>query len=334
MPTEVMPAQVLSHGPSPSATPATILEGRSALGTETGKALFAERNRIQDEMVENARQRALARGMGRTGTLESLLGAAGGASRRTASRSRSPPQYRPQVAGAKAPVHGVQKSVKQLKREAANLYHMHHAPTTPLQQRTNLSVQTHAPGVTGDTSYTHLIEGDLAPIGRVHLVSLGPDVGDQRENHILVQMDADSNMGANRLQKRSRRGPFRASSGRSTVMEHTSHVHYRRRGNAMEITVRRGVTDSELSTLIGKLGSHRIATFGAYLYIIMGNSRKKKVGRMTKVSLIKLRRRIVEALEKHKSIGLLIQDTIEKGTLHDSKTHSMETKGMLRGMQI
>ena len=68
-------------------------------------------------------------------------------------------------------------------------------------------------------------------MGRVHLVGLGPDVGDQHPTHFLSQLDADANMGAQNLRERSRKGPFRSSKGRSRVMNRTAHVTYRRRRN-------------------------------------------------------------------------------------------------------
>ena len=54
----------------------------------------------------------------------------------------------------------------------------------------------------------------------------------------------------------SARRPFK-SSGRSTIPSHSAHVLYRRRGNGIEITVRRGVTDKELDTLMSKLSPRR-----------------------------------------------------------------------------
>ena len=221
-------------------------------------------------------------------------------------------------------------------RRLAGAVAAHVAPPRPMQRRTNLfvaPVSSHGSddvsGTTGHTSYTHLIEGDLAPVGRVHLVSLGPDVADQRENHILVEMDADSNMGAKRLRERSRRGPFKTSSGRSTILSHSAHVLYRQRGNGIEITVRRGVTDKELDTLMSKLSAHAVGKVNSYLYIIRGG-RRKKIGIIGKVSLIKLRQRIEDALDKYRSVGLLLQDLITKGLMHKSDTHTMQTAAELR----
>ena len=198
-------------------------------------------------------------------------------------------------------------------------------------RRHNLSVETVIRGAERNTSYTHLIEGDLAPVGRVHLVSMGDAVGDQRDKHILAQMDADSNMGAKTLLKRSKRGPFKHSSGRSRIMSKTAHVSYRRRNGALEITVRRGVTEQEMDTLIAKLGAHRLSTRNSYLYIIKGNS-KKKIAALAQVKLDKLRMKIYDCLDKYSSIGLVVQDTFEKGALHKGYSHGMEMVESMRKM--
>ena len=193
----------------------------------------------------------------------------------------------------------------------------------------NLSVETVAKGTERNTSYNHMIEGDLAPVGRVHLVKMGNQVGDQRDNHILAQMDADSNMGAKTLLQRSKRGPFKRSSGRSRIMSRTAHVSYRRRNNALEITVRRGVTSQEMDTLIAKLGAHRLTTRSSFLYLIKGGS-KKLVSRLSNVNLEKFRAKIDDCLDKYSSIGLLVQDTFTKGALHKGYSHGMEMTEAMR----
>lgn len=189
------------------------------------------------------------------------------------------------------------------------------------ERQQSLIAQPSTRAFTEHTSYNHMIEGDLAPVGRVHLVSLGPDTGDQRDQHILTQLDADSNMGAQNLRERSRRGPFKASSGRSRVMGRSAHVSYRRRGHALEITVRRGVTDSEMSTLIGKLNAHRISSYKSILILISGS--RKKLGTLDRIDMEKLREKIYQQLDKRPTIGLLVQDVQTEGVLHKGYSHSM-----------
>ena len=200
-------------------------------------------------------------------------------------------------------------------------------PAVPAKERQrSLTAQVSAAGLTEHTSYTHLIQGDLAPVGRVHLVSLGPDVGDQREQHFLSQMDADANMGAQNLRMASRRGPFKHSSGRSRIMDRSAHVSYRRRGNAIEITVQRGVTETEMQTLLGKLASHRMASSRSEVFYISGSS--KKIGSLDRVDLQKLRDKIYKDLIKKRSIGIAIHDVYSKGLLHKGFSHGMDFKNM------
>jgi hypothetical protein len=249
-----------------------------------------------------------------------------------------PSAFRPirsPVRGARTPIFGRVRPRQEIADEDAAHAAAHRfarASPTVQQQRTNLSVETVYHGAERNTSYTHLIEGDLAPVGRVHLVKMGDAVGDQRENHIMSQMDADSNMGAQLLREQSKRGPFKRSSGRSRVMDRSAHVSYRRRLGAIEITITRGITDHELDTLISKMGAHRLSTHGAFLYILKGNS-KKLVARLDKVNLETFRNKIRDCLDKYPRMGLLIQDTYEKGALHKGYSHGMEMKENMRQMK-
>ena len=202
-------------------------------------------------------------------------------------------------------------------------------PRAP-QPKTTLDMRTSLHAERAHQSYTHNIQGDLAPgTGRVHLVSRGPHTGDESENHILTQLDADANMGAKRLVERSRRGPFKSSSGPSRLMDRSAHVSYRRRGRTLEITVSRGVTEHEMETLLGKLGAHRIGTNGSLLFVIKGGSRKK-FGSLDRVDMSKLRDMLYKCLEKYRVAGLLVVDTKERGTLHKGYSHSMGMKEAYR----
>ena len=241
-------------------------------------------------------------------------------------------QFRPIVAGKKVPKHGKNVKFEKMKkmREAASASRAPSPAQIQQLRQHSLSVETVYKGAERNTSYTHLIDGDLAPVGRVHLVKMG-NVGDQRDNHILAQMDADSNMGAKTLLQRSKRGPFKHSSGRSRVMAKTAHVSYRRRNGTLEITVRRGITEQEMDTLIAKLGAHRLSTRNSYLYIIKGG-RKKKIAALAQVKLDTLRMKIYDCLDKYSTIGLLVQDTYEKGALHKGYSHGMEMVDAMRKM--
>lgn len=192
------------------------------------------------------------------------------------------------------------------------------------RRRLSVVAEATSKAETEHTSYTHLIEGDMRTVGRIHLVSLAQDVGDERTNHFMTQMDADANMGANNLRHNSKRGPFKTSTGRSRVMDRSRHVAYRRRGHAMEITIRRGVTEYEMETLIGKLSAHRMGSQHADLYLISGS--RKKMGDLDRINMEKLRDMLYKELQKRATIGLLIQDMITKGILHKGYSHSMTFK--------
>ena len=233
------------------------------------------------------------------------------------------------VRGARRNVFGYERNPRVVKRERQVLREMDARPPSRQQQQTSLAVETPYQGAE-TTSYTHMIEGDIRPaVGRVHLVRLGDQVGDARDSHLLTEMDADANMGAKKLREQSRRGPFKSSTGRSRVMDRSAHVAYRRRLRALEITISRGVTLHEMDTLIGKLGAHRLATHGSFLFIIKGTSRKK-VGALDRIDLRKLRDKIHECLDKHRACGLLVQDTQERGTMHKAYSHGMEMKENFR----
>ena len=197
---------------------------------------------------------------------------------------------------------------------------MHHV-------RNDLRVENAPTGIAA-TSYNHLIQGDLAPIGRVHLVTLGPLVGDEESRHFLAEMDADSNMGAKRMLDAGRRGPFRTASGASRVMDRSAHVLYRRRGHSLEITVLRGVTAYELDTLIGKISAHRMSTTESTLIFIDG--RRKKLGSLDRVDMVKLRDKIEKALDKRRQIGLEISDRAQRGIMHKAMGHKRAMKTSMR----
>ena len=198
------------------------------------------------------------------------------------------------------------------------------------QIRNDLRVEN-APTSIRATSYNHLIEGDIAPIGRVHLVTLGPLVGDEESRHFLAEMDADSNMGAKRMLDAGRRGPFKGSSG-NRIMDRSAHVTYRRRGHSIEITVLRGVTSYELDTLIGKLGAHRISTTRSTLFFSDG--RKKKMGLLDQIDLEKLREKIENALDKRRQIGIEISDQSHRGIMHKAGAHKRAMKASMRSGEL
>ena len=163
------------------------------------------------------------------------------------------------------------------------------------------------------TAYTSLSSGDVVapPTGRVHLVGMG-NYGDRNE-HFLAQMDADANMGAKKVMKKQ--GPFKGQSGDSYVMERSAHTSFRRRGNGIEITVRRGVSGMEVEKLIGRLAAHRMSVHTTFVYLIEG-SKRRKLGRLSEIDLEKLKAKIYTLLTKRPHLGIHLVDEADTGVLH------------------
>ena len=162
------------------------------------------------------------------------------------------------------------------------------------------------------TAYTMMSSGDLlAPAsGRVHLVGMGRHAD---PNLHFMQMDADSNMGAKKAMKKQ--GPFKSQSGDSYVMERSAHTSFRRRGNGIEITVRRGVSGNEVEKLIGRLAAHRLSVHTTFVYLVEG-SKRRKLGRLSEIDLDKLKAKIYMLLTKRPHLGIHLVDEADTGALH------------------
>jgi hypothetical protein len=113
-------------------------------------------------------------------------------------------------------------------------------------------------------------------------------------------------------------------------MDKSAHVSYRRRGHAIEITIRRGITSHEMDTLLGKLSAHRMGSMGSALFLIAGT--RKKIGSLDRVNMQNLQTRIYKELDKRATVGLLVQDLHSKGLLHKGFSHSMTSKENARQM--
>ena len=240
--------------------------------------------------------------------------------RKLARRAAAPRRPRPGSARSPIDLTGQERAEKQAEASKARFGHY--------TRRTDLRVENAPTTAAIETSYNHLINGDLAPIGRVHLVSMGPLVGSEESRHFLAEMDADSNMGATELLNSSRRGPFKHRTGSSRIMDRSAHVTYRRRGHSLEITVIRGVTMYEMDTLIGKLGAHRVSTSNTHIFIVDG--KRRKLGNIDRVDLEKLRTMIEDVLRKRRKVGILLTDTKEHGILHNKTGHARSMKAHMR----
>ena len=104
-------------------------------------------------------------------------------------------------------------------------------------------------------------------MGQVHMVHFGAN---PNEKHFLFDIEGDVNEGQKRLISKSQRGPFASSTGRSTIMDRSSHVIYRKRNGALEITVSRGVIQSEIDLLMNKLAMHRTSVPLSNVVLIKG----------------------------------------------------------------
>ena len=183
-------------------------------------------------------------------------------------------------------------------------------------QRTHLYVNPTA-NIWQSTGYRRSIGGDMMPpeTGRVHLVRPG-DLADPME-HFMRGMEptADSNMG------RKKAGPFKHSKGRSLVMSRSRFTHVRKRNDALEITIDRGVTPKEVDSVLARLTSHRLAAHSTLVYLVVG-SKTLKLGKLASIDIDKLRRKLHALLAKNRSVGLQIVDEGPQGPMFRHAAHN------------
>ena len=179
--------------------------------------------------------------------------------------------------------------------------------------------------------HTHLLQTDnnVQPVmGAVHIVHAGDDA--DRERHMMLDVHAKMNKGRREIVARGRRGPFRDKGGRSTVMDSSAHVIYRKRAGAFEITVRRGVIGSEIQQLLSKLSMHRLSMSGSYLVIIKGNKRYR-LGRLSEFDLRELRDLIGDCVDSYGSCGLeVVEAAAGAGALYKPGVHNARFKSDAR----
>ena len=178
----------------------------------------------------------------------------------------------------------------------------------------------------------HLLQTDHGfsqPVmGAVHLVRAAPDYNDK---HFMHDVEGDINEGQKVLVERAKRGPFREQGGRSTVMDSSAHVIYRKRAGAMEITVKRGVVGAEVRQMMSKLTMHRMSAFGSNVVLIKGTKRFR-LGPLAEINLKYLKQLVFECLQQYGSCGLEITEThagsgaIYKGGAHGSRFKSKARK--------
>ena len=177
----------------------------------------------------------------------------------------------------------------------------------------------------------HLLQTDRGfsqPVmGAVHYVQAARHFSDK---HFMHDVEGDINEGQKVLVERARRGPFKDQTGRSTVMDRSAHVTYRKRAGAFEITARRGVTHSEMQQLLSKLSIHRMSIHGSHLVIIKG-SKRYRLGPLAEINLKYLTELVRECIDQYGSCGLEITESrAGVGALYKPGAHSARFKSNAR----
>jgi hypothetical protein len=160
---------------------------------------------------------------------------------------------------------------------------------------------------------------ERARMGRAHLIRPSMHAG---PHHFMHEIQADANMGKRSLESDARRGPFSNMEGSYRTMARSAKVVYKVRNKIVQITIQRGVHRKELDVLIGKLGAHRMSTSDTEIYII-ANRRKTRMGLLSSISLVDLRKTIQQNLTKFRTVGIALHDR-KPGALHRKHRPSYE----------
>jgi hypothetical protein len=177
----------------------------------------------------------------------------------------------------------------------------------------------------------HLLQtdNDVQPaMGAVHMVSASSNYHDK---HFMFDIEGDINEGQRVMIEKSRKGPFRHESGRSTVMDRSAHITYRKRAGAMEITVKRGCIKQEMEQMMRKLVSHRLSSFGSLVTLIKG-SKRYRLGKLSDINMRYLRELVEECIEQYGTCGVEITESSQagRGSLYKSKVHGSRFKSAAR----
>ena len=172
----------------------------------------------------------------------------------------------------------------------------------------------------------HLLQTDnnVAPVmGRVHMVRPARNFSDK---HFMVDMHGDINEGQKSVVERSRRGPFRGHGGRSTIMDRSAHITYRKRRGVFEITIRKGVQNAEMDQMTSKLQMHRMHQDGSRVTIIKG-TRRYRLGRLRDLDLNYLIELIADCVSQYGHCGIeIVEERSGSGPLYRGSSHGVEFK--------
>ena len=176
----------------------------------------------------------------------------------------------------------------------------------------------------------HLMQTDnnIAPVmGRVHLVRPQQGFSDK---HFMMDVHGDINEGQRTLIEKSRKGPFKDRGGRSTIYDSTAHTMYRGRRGIFEITVKRGVSSSEMQRLASKLNVHSLSQKGSRIVLIKGG-RRYVLGFLRDLDIRHIMSMVRECIGSYGACGLeLTEDVQGTGALHNPHVHGMKFKSSAR----
>lgn len=197
------------------------------------------------------------------------------------------------------------------------------------RHRTDLRADTYQRGTT-HVAQVHLLQTDnnIVPVmGAVHMVRMAPNA---HEKHFMHDVGADVNQGQRALVERSTN--MFGATGPSLQLDRSAHVSYRNRQGVFEITVRRGVTQSELDMLISKLSMHRISTAATTVRLFKGRGGKRVFyGHLADMSLQELVRAVRDCLRSYGTCGIeLVEPAAGSGALYNNAIHGSQFKGRAR----
>ena len=178
----------------------------------------------------------------------------------------------------------------------------------------------------GNIAAVHLLQtdGTMQPVmGAVHMVR---PQGNYHADHFMVDVEGDINEGQRTIVERARRGPFRTKTGRSTILDRSAHVVYRKRAGAFEI-VRRGVLNSEVQQLISKLSMHRVHQRGSHVVLIKGG----RLGLLRGLGMFHLKKMILDCVDTYGNCGIeIVESRSGDGPLYKDTMHSAGYKARAR----
>ena len=110
-----------------------------------------------------------------------------------------------------------------------------------------------------------------------------------------------------------------------TVLDRSAHVMYRRRHRTMEVTVKRGVSESEMDLLMSKILAQQVSAPGCLVVMVKGNKRYP-MGPVSGVRVKTLRSLVYECLDKYSTCGLHLVEGGKVGSMAKKLVNSAAFK--------